>query len=114
MPDILRKGEFQIVCDIIHDPDFLCQKSTEATEADLTIAEDLLDTLKANWDHCPFLAANMIGKRKRIIAFCNGPLFVVMLNPQIIGQTGEYESEEECPSLEGKRKGKRYASIVVT
>ena len=114
MPDILRKGEFQIVCDIIHDPDFLCQKSTEATEADLTIAEDLLDTLKANWDHCPFLAANMIGKRKRIIAFCNGPLFVVMLNPQIIGQTGEYESEEECPSLEGKRKGKRYTSIVVT
>ena len=56
----------------------------------------------------------MIGKRKRIIAFCNGPLFVVMLNPQIISQTGEYESEEECSSLEGKRKGKRYASIVVT
>ena len=87
-----------MVCDIIHDPDFLCQKSTEATEADLTIAEDLLDTLKANWDHCPFLAANMIGKRKRMIAFCNGPLFVVMLNPEIIGHTGEYESEEECPS----------------
>jgi peptide deformylase len=37
-----------------------------------------------------------------------------MLNPEIIGHTGEYESEEECPSLEGKRKRKRYSSIVVT
>lgn len=92
----------------------MCQKSTEATEKDLAIAEDLLDTLKANWDHCPFLAANMIGEKKRIIAFCNGPLFVIMLNPRIIRHTGEYESEEECPSLEGKRKARRYASIVVT
>ena len=56
----------------------------------------------------------MIGETKRIIAFCTGPLFVIMLNPQIIGHTGEYESEEECPSLEGKRKVKRYASIAVS
>ena len=56
----------------------------------------------------------MIGKRKRIIAFCNGPLLVIMLNPRIIAQTGAYESEEECPSLEGKQKRKRYASIVVS
>ena len=73
-----------------------------------------METLKANWDHHTFLAANMIGKRKRIIAFCNGPLFVIMLNPQIISHTGEYESEEECPLLEGKRKVKRYASIAVS
>lgn len=108
------KSDSQIVRDIIHDPAFLCQESTEATEADLAIAEDLLDTLKANWEHCAFLAANMIGERKRIIAFCNGPLFVIMLNPKIISHTGAYESEEECPSLEGKRETKRYASIVVT
>ena len=46
--------------------------------------------------------------------FCTGPLFVVMLNPQIIYGSDEYESEEECPSLEGKRKVKRYAFIIVT
>ena len=99
---------------IIHDPSFLCQTSTEATEADLAIAEDLLDTLKVYWEHCAFLTANMIGETKRIIVFCTGPLFVVMLNPQIIYGSDEYESEEECPSLEGKRKVKRYAFIIVT
>jgi len=56
----------------------------------------------------------MIGERKRIIAFCNGPLFAVMLNPRIIHHTGAYESEETCPSLDGKKKATRYASIVVT
>ena len=103
-----------MVRDIIHDPVFLSQKSAEATETDLAIAEDLLDTLNAHLDHCVGLAANMIGRRKRIIAFCNGPFLVAMLNPAIISQSGEYETEEGCLSLEGKRKTKRYASITVT
>lgn len=60
------------------------------------------------------MTANMIGETKRIIVFCTGPLFVVMLNPQIIYGSDEYESEEECPSLEGKRKVKRYAFIIAT
>lgn len=103
-----------MVRDIIHDPVFLSQKSADATETDLAIAEDLLDTLNAHLDHCVGLAANMIGRRKRIIAFCNGPFLVAMLNPAIISQSGEYETEEGCLSLEGKRKTKRYASITVT
>ena len=103
-----------MVRDIVHDPVFLSQKSTEATEADLAVAEDLLDTLKAHLDHCVGMAANMIGRKKRIIAFSNGPLLAVMLNPEIISRSGEYETEEGCLSLEGKRKAKRYASITVT
>lgn len=103
-----------MVRDIVHDPVFLCQKSADATAEDLPVVEDLLDTLKANLDHCVGMAANMIGRRKRIIAFCNGPLLVAMLNPKIISCSGEYETEEGCLSLEGKRKTKRYASIVVT
>ena len=57
---------------------------------------------------------SMIGKRKRIIAFCNGPLIMVMLNPKIINKDGEYETEEGCLSLTGVRKTKRYRSITVT
>ena len=100
-----------MVREIIHDPIFLQRKSLNATAADLPIAEDLVDTLQANADRCVGLAANMIGKRKRIIAFCNGPLIMVMLNPKIIGKSGEYETEEGCLSLEGTRKTKRYRSI---
>ena len=97
-----------MVREIIHDPVFLRRKSLNATSADLPIAEDLVDTLRANAERCVGLAANMIGKRKRIIAFCNGPLIMVMLNPKIINRDGEYETEEGCLSLTGVRKTKRY------
>ena len=96
---------------IIHDPIFLAQKSSEATEADLPIAQDLVDTLKANLDRCVGMAANMIGQRKRIIAISKGPMVIAMLNPRILSAEEEYEAEEGCLSLEGKRKTKRYRSI---
>ena len=37
-----------------------------------------------------------------------------MLNPKIIQKAGEYETEEGCLSLEGKRKTKRFSTIRVT
>ena len=52
---------------IVRDPLFLAQKSVEATEADRQVVTDLLDTLKANLDHCVGMAANMIGVQKNII-----------------------------------------------
>lgn len=99
---------------IIHDQLFLSQKSTSANRADLKIAEDLRDTLLANRDKAAGLAANMIGKNKRIIAFYIGPLPLVMLNPQIIRRSGEYLTSEGCLSLNGERKTKRYKIITVT
>ena len=39
-----------MVREIIHDPIFLRRKSLAATSADLPIAEDLVDTLRANAD----------------------------------------------------------------
>ncbi|WP_304228485.1 peptide deformylase [Lactobacillus kitasatonis] len=99
---------------IIHDQLFLSQKSTSANRADLKIAEDLRDTLLANRDKAAGLAANMIGKNKRIIAFYVGPLPLVMLNPQIIRRSGEYLVSEGCLSLNGERKTKRYKTITVT
>ena len=96
---------------IVHDPLFLARPSVPATEADLPIANDLIDTLRANLDRCVGMAANMIGERKRIIAMARGPLVVVMLNPKILSKSGEYETEEGCLSLEGVRKTTRYRSI---
>ena len=37
---------------IMRDPLFLAQKSVDATEDDKQVVTDLLDTLRANLDHC--------------------------------------------------------------
>ena len=100
-----------MIREIVHDPVFLAQPSAPATEEDLPIAADLIDTLKANMDRCVGMAANMIGKRKRIIVMAKGPIAVAMINPVILSASGEYETEEGCLSLEGVRKTKRYRSI---
>ena len=92
---------------------FLAQKSEPATEADRQIITDLLDTLRANLDRCVGMAANMIGEKKRIIVFCNGPMQMVMVNPLITAKFGEYEAEEGCLSLAGVRKSKRWQKITV-
>ena len=98
---------------IMHDPLFLAQKSSPATEADRQIITDLLDTLRASLARCVGMAANMIGEEKNIIVFCNGPMQMVMVNPQITARSGEYETEESCLSLAGIRKTKRWRRITV-
>ena len=103
-----------MIREIVHDPLFLQQRSRDATAEDLPVATDLLDTLRANLDRCVGMAANMIGERKRIIVFCNGPLLAVMLNPKIISRNGAYEAEEGCLSLEGTRKTTRYRTVTVS
>ena len=72
-----------------------------------------MDTLRANLDRCVGMAANMIGEKKRIIVFCNGPMQMIMINPVITAKTGEYEAEEGCLSLAGVRKAKRWQKITV-
>lgn len=98
---------------IIHDPFFLGQKSEMATEADWQIAEDLLDTLRANLDRCVGMAANMIGVKKAIIVVAAGPIQFVMINPVITKKKGVYQTEEGCLSLEGVRPCTRYQEIEV-
>ncbi len=98
---------------IMKDPVFLSQKSAPATADDITVAQDLLETLIAHKDGCVGMAANMIGVAKRIIAFDDGGKYTVMFNPEIIKKSDLYETEEGCLSLEGVRKAKRYKSIKV-
>ena len=99
---------------IMHDPLFLAQKSEKATFADIAVAKDLLETLVAHKDGCVGMAANMIGVKKNIIAFDNNGVYSVMLNPEIIKKSGEYETEEGCLSLAGIRKTKRFQFITVS
>ena len=100
--------------ELIHDPIFLSLKSEVATKEDIQVAEDLLDTLTAHKDGCVGMAANMIGARKRIIAFDNEGTYMIMFNPEIIKKSEPYETEEGCLSLLGvPRKCKRYKTIKV-
>ena len=99
---------------IITDTLILQQKSTPATSADRAIAQDLLDTLRANADRCVGMAANMIGVNKRIIVVAIGPIPVAMLNPVLVKRSGTpYETQEGCLSLSGTRPAKRYPQVTV-
>ena len=100
-----------MVKEIMRDEAFLAQKAEPATRSDLSVGQDLLDTLEANKEHCVGMAANMIGVNKRIIIFDNEGAYTVMFNPEIIKRSGPYQAEEGCLSLEGTRPAKRWQSI---
>ncbi len=102
-----------MVRSIVHDPLLLAQKSEPATEKDRRIIADLADTLVANRERCVGMAANMIGEKKRIIVFYNGPVLMTMINPVIMKKSGEYMSEEGCLSLAGIKRTKRWETITV-
>ena len=102
-----------MVKDIVKDQFFLSRPSAPATEADIPVGQDLLDTLAAHRDGCVGMAANMIGVSKRIIVFdCDGT-DMLMFNPEIIAKSGSYEAEEGCLSLPGTRKTERWQKITV-
>ena len=82
-------------------------KSDPATKQDLSVGQDLLDTLKANQDRCVGMAANMIGVKKKIIIVNAGLMNIVMYNPVILEKDTPYETEEGCLSLDGTRKTTR-------
>lgn len=107
-----------MIKELIYDPIFLAGKAEVSTKEDLPIVQDLLDTLMAHKDSCVGMATNMIGVKKRIIAFLDesgrAPTCTVMLNPEIVKKDGVYNTEEGCLSLlGGPCPCKRYKSIKV-
>lgn len=98
---------------VVKDILFLGQKSEIATKEDMLVVDDLVDTLRANLEHCVGMAANMIGIKKRILVFAVGNIIVPMVNPVILKKEKEYETEESCLSLTGFRKTMRYETIEV-
>lgn len=103
-----------MVKELIHDPIMLRMTSAEATADDTEVARDLSDTLEFHKKGCVGMAANMIGVRKRIIAFYDSNKLCVMYNPEITAKFQPYETEEGCLSLlGGPRPVTRYKSIKV-
>lgn len=93
---------------------FLSRPSAPATCDDAAVGQDLLDTLAAHEHECVGLAANMIGVQKRVIVFDDNGKPSLMYNPEIISCSGEFETEEGCLSLVGKRPTTRYRTIKVS
>lgn len=103
-----------MVRELVHEPLFLGIKSKAATKQDAAVAQDLLETLTAHRETCVGMAANMIGKAVRIIAFNDNGRYTVMYNPEIISKAAPYETEEGCLSLLGEpRKTTRYKTVKV-
>ncbi len=98
---------------IVKDVLSLMRKSEAAARQDLSVGQDLRDTLRANRDRCVGMAANMIGVSKRIIIVSLGILDLVMYNPVLLRRDTPYETEEGCLSLEGVRKTTRWQNIEV-
>ena len=103
-----------MIRELVHDPIFLARHCAPATLEDLSVAQDLRDTLFAHRESCVGMAANMIGVCKRIIIFDNDGTPMVMFNPEILKAEKAYETEEGCLSLlGGPRKTRRYEKIKV-
>ena len=103
-----------MVKEVVHDPILLGSVSEAAMAEDLQVAQDLLDTLKANKEACVGMAANMIGVYKRIIVFDNEGEYMTMFNPEILKMSGPFDAQEGCLSLlGGPRPCKRYQTIKV-
>ena len=103
-----------MVRELVHDPLVLGVRSRPAAPEDYMIAEDLIDTLRAHSDTCAGMAANMIGKAVRIIAFYDNAKLILMFNPEIVSRSTPFEAEESCLSLLGEpRKTTRYRAVKV-
>lgn len=103
-----------MVRELVHDPILLARVSEPAVKEDWAIAQDLLETLIFQKEGCVGMAANMIGVTKRIIAFNDNGEYKIMLNPEIVKSSGEYETKEGCLSLLGDpRPTKRFEKIKV-
>ena len=103
-----------MVRELVHDPILLARVSAPAVKEDWAIAQDLLETLIHHEKGCVGMAANMIGVTKRIIAFNDNGEYKIMMNPEIVKASGEYETKEGCLSLLGDpRPTKRFQKIKV-
>ena len=92
-----------MVRDIVKDTFILSRISVLANKDDLSIAQDLIDTLEAHKESCAGMAANMIGFHKRIIAFQDEGKIIVMLNPEIIKKSQIYSARRMSIFIWSKR-----------
>ena len=102
-----------MIRNIMRDIEFLKQKAEPAAAVDAPIADDLIETLRANHERCVGMAANMIGVNKAIIVFEDAGEITEMFNPVILRRSEPFDAEEGCLSLVGVRPAKRFRQIKV-
>lgn len=102
-----------MVKEIVENNSLAKQKVEPATTEDVKVAQDLLDTLKANQYSRAGMSANMIGVNKRIIVVNAGIVDMPMLNPRIISKAIPYDAREECRFFNGCDVMVRYDVIEV-
>ena len=102
-----------MIKEIVKDVIFLGRRARPASPEDVSIGDDLIDTLAHHKGTCVGMAANMIGQSVSIIAFDNDGEYMVMYNPEIVRKSEPYNSEEGCLSLTGVRPVRRYKHIKV-
>ncbi len=99
---------------LMTDTVFLAQKALPADAGDISVADDLLDTLKAHADGCVGMAANMIGVNKAIIVFDNEGTPCEMFNPVILYRKGALPCRGGGVSrCRGSARQKRHRTIKV-
>lgn len=99
---------------ICKDIKMLSQKSKPATKKDISIGNDLKDTLTFHSHECVGMAANMIGQLKNIIIVHTDFIDMVMYNPKILSKSKPYPTKEGCLSLPGQKETIRYEKIIVS
>ena len=104
-----------MICPICKNLFTLSQKSAavSGTPDELQTAANLAETLRAHAGECIGMAANMIGVNRSIIAVGLGANAFVMLNPEILEQSGAFDTQEGCLSLTGTRPVRRFRKITV-
>lgn len=118
-----QRDRCSMIRSIVTSPVFLQMPSTNATQNDRAIGEDLKETLQAHAHECVGMAANMIGVSKRIIAVkdtvahagkkvLQAPI-ILMYNPEITQSRNPYEATEGCLSLSSTHSTTRYEHITV-
>ena len=100
-----------MICPIVTSPVLLQIPSSDATPADASVGQNLLDTLAAHSHECVGMAANMIGVHKRIIVVKDGDQARLMYNPEIQQTSKPYDTKEGCLSLTGVHETTRYQRI---
>lgn len=102
-----------MIKEICKDTEFLSKPAEPATPEDISVAEDLRDTLEA-MDDCVCLAANQIGSTKAVIAYEDNGHIYTMFNPKLKMSAQPYTVQEGCVSLEEPHTVKRFQMITVT
>jgi peptide deformylase len=90
-----------MIKDIVKDDFFLSIKSSEATQDDLYIVQDLKDTLYAT-NGGKGISAIQIGVPKQVCICSWGGDEIVMINPKITRERGQQDFVEGCLSVPGK------------